>query len=52
MSFVIAAPEWVSGAATDLTRIDKAIDSARAPAAAPTTAILAAAYSARFEQFP
>jgi hypothetical protein len=43
MSFVIAAPETVSWAASDLARIGSMIDAAHASAAASTTAVLPAA---------
>src|ERR1700722_9174742 len=42
MSFVIAAPEFVSSAATELTRIGSSISTANAAAALPTTGVLAA----------
>ena len=42
MSFVIAAPEMVSAAATDLARIGSTISAANAGAALPTTQLLAA----------
>lgn len=42
MSFVIAAPEMVTAAATDLSSIGSAIGEANAAAAAPTTEVLAA----------
>jgi hypothetical protein len=43
VSFVIAAPETVSWAASDLARIGSMIDAAHAAAVAPTTAVLPAA---------
>ncbi|MDR3740164.1 MAG: PE family protein, partial [Terracidiphilus sp.] len=43
MSFVIAAPELVTAAATDLANIGSTISAANAAAAAPTTGMLAAA---------
>ena len=43
MSFVIAAPEIMTSAATDLTRIESALSAAHAAAATQTTAVLAAA---------
>ena len=42
MSYVIAAPESVSAAATDLANIGSAISSANAAALAPTSDVLAA----------
>src|SRR5256885_11660995 len=42
MSFVIAHPELVAGAATNLVSIGSAISEASAAAAGPTTGILAA----------
>ena len=42
MSYVIAAPEMVSAAATDLARIGSTISAANAGAALPTTQLLAA----------
>jgi PE family len=42
MSFVIAAPEALTAAATDLTNIGSTIGAATAAAAAPTTSVLAA----------
>jgi hypothetical protein len=42
MSFVIAAPEYVAAAATDLANIGSTISSANAVAAAPTSGVLAA----------
>ncbi|WP_156748017.1 PE family protein, partial [Mycobacterium sp. E3198] len=42
MSFVIAAPEMVTTAATDLANIESAIGAANRAAAAPTTGLLAA----------
>src|ERR1700740_1691010 len=43
MSFVIAAPEDVQAAAADLSNIGSGLSAAHAAAAAPTTAVLAAA---------
>ena len=43
MSFVIAAPEIMTSAATDLANIGSALTAAKAAAAAPTTGVLAAA---------
>jgi PE family len=43
MSFVIAAPETVAVAASDLGRIGSTISAANAAAAAPTTSVLPAA---------
>jgi hypothetical protein len=43
MSFVIAAPELMTSAATDLATIGSALNAANAAAAAPTTGILLAA---------
>jgi hypothetical protein len=43
MSFVIAAPEMMTAAATDLATIGSALTAAKAAAAAPTTGVLAAA---------
>ncbi|WP_222106503.1 PE family protein, partial [Mycobacterium simulans] len=42
MSFVIASPESVASAATDLARIGSSITQASSAAAAPTTGVLAA----------
>ena len=42
MSFVIAAPDMVMSAATDLANIGSTISAAHAAAAAPTTGVLAA----------
>ena len=42
MSFVIAAPEFLTAAATDLANIGSTIGAANAAAAAPTTSLLAA----------
>jgi PE family len=42
MSFVIAAPEFVAAAATDLANIGSTISSANATALAPTTGLLPA----------
>jgi hypothetical protein len=43
MSFVSAAPEFVSAAATDLANISSAISEGNAAAAFPTTSVAAAA---------
>ena len=43
MSFVIAAPEMMASAASDLASIGSMIGEANAAAAAPTTAVMAAA---------
>ena len=43
MSFVIAAPEFVASAASDLAGIGSMIGEANAAAVAPTTAVVAAA---------
>src|SRR6516162_9181284 len=43
MSYVIAAPEIMTSAATDLANIGSALTAAKAAAATPTTGILAAA---------
>ena len=43
MSFVIAAPETVAWAASDLARIGSAISAANSAAAFPTTSVVAAA---------
>ncbi|WP_264917380.1 PE family protein, partial [Mycobacterium kiyosense] len=42
MSYVIAAPEWVAAAASDLAGIGSTLGAANAAAAIPTTALLAA----------
>jgi PE family len=42
MSFVIAAPEFVTAAASDLANVGSTISTANATAAAPTTGVLAA----------
>jgi hypothetical protein len=42
MSFVIAAPEFVTAAATDLANIGSTLNAANAAAAATTTAVVAA----------
>jgi hypothetical protein len=42
MSFVIAAPEFVATAASDLSNIGSTISAANAAAAAPTSGVLAA----------
>ncbi len=46
MSFVIAAPELLSAAATDLTSTGSVVSAANAAAAARTTGVLAAAEAA------
>ena len=43
MSFVMAVPEFVASAATDLSNIGSGLSVANAVAAAPTTAVVAAA---------
>jgi hypothetical protein len=43
MSFVTAAPEMVTSAASDLTRIGSMISEAKAAAVGPTTGAVAAA---------
>ncbi|WP_139830905.1 PE family protein, partial [Mycobacterium paraense] len=43
MSLLIAAPEFMNAAATDLANIGSAVSAANAAAAGPTTAVLAAA---------
>lgn len=43
MSFVIASPELISAAATDLARIQNLISEANLAAALPTTSVLPAA---------
>src|SRR6516165_830134 len=43
MSYVIAAPEIMTSAATDLSNIGSALTAAKAAAAAPTTGIVVAA---------
>lgn len=43
MSFVIAVPDFIGSAATDLTGIGSTLSAANAAAAIPTTEILAAA---------
>ncbi|ETW23890.1 PE family protein [Mycobacterium gastri 'Wayne'] len=43
MAYVIAAPEMVAGAATDLASLGSTVSSANAAAAGPTTALVAAA---------
>jgi hypothetical protein len=43
MSFVIAAPEFVSSAASDVAGIGSSLTAAHAAAAIPTTAVIAAA---------
>src|ERR1700752_4941443 len=43
MSFVIAAPEFLASAATDLTNIGSTLSTANAAAATQTTGVLAAA---------
>jgi len=42
MSYLIAAPEWLAAAATDLASVGSSISAANAAAAAPTTALVAA----------
>ncbi|MGA7055186.1 MAG: PE domain-containing protein, partial [Mycobacterium sp.] len=42
MSFVIAAPEFVTAAASDLANIGSTLNAANAAATAPTTGVLAA----------
>ena len=42
MSFVVAVPEYVAAAATDLANLGSAIDSARMAALGPTSSIVAA----------
>ena len=43
MSYLVAAPEFFSSAASDLSNIGSGLTSAHAAAAAPTTGVLAAA---------
>jgi PE family len=43
MSFVVAVPEFVSSAASDLSNIGSGLSAAHAAAAGPTTAVMAAA---------
>jgi hypothetical protein len=43
MSYVVAAPEMMTSAASDLARIESALSAAHAAAATQTTAVLAAA---------
>ena len=43
MSYVLAAPELMTAAATDLAAIGSAVDAAHAAAAAPTTGLIPAA---------
>jgi len=43
MSYVVAVPELLASAATDLERIGSTLNAANAAAAAPTTAVMAAA---------
>ena len=43
MSFVIAAPEMMTAAASDVANIGSTLSAANAAAAAPTTGIVAAA---------
>ena len=43
MSYITAAPEMIASAATDVASIGSTLNAARADAAAPTTAVLAAA---------
>ncbi|WP_156767317.1 PE family protein, partial [Mycobacterium sp. E796] len=42
MSYVVAVPEFLASAASDLSRIGTAVTAANAAAAAPTTGVLAA----------
>lgn len=42
MSFVIAVPEFLSAAATDLANLGSTISAANAAASIPTTGVLAA----------
>jgi hypothetical protein len=42
MSFVIAAPEFLTAAATDLANIGSTVSAASAAASAPTVAVLSA----------
>lgn len=42
MSFLIAAPEMMVAAATDLARVGSTISAAKVAAAAPTTSVIAA----------
>ena len=42
MSYLIAAPEFVSAAATDLAKIGETLSQANATAASPTSSVLAA----------
>jgi len=43
MSYVVAVPEFVASAASDLSNIGSGLTAAHAAAAAPTTAVVAAA---------
>src|ERR1700752_435659 len=43
MSYLVAAPEFLASAATDLSNIGSTLSAANAAAAAPTTGVLAAA---------
>ena len=43
MSYVMAAPEMMTSAASDLSHIGSSLTAAHAAAAAPTTAVVAAA---------
>src|ERR1700757_3146300 len=43
MSYVVAVPEFVASAASDLSNISSGLTAAHALAAAPTTAVVAAA---------
>ena len=43
MSYLVAAPEFLASAATDLSSIGSNLSAAHAAAAAPTTGVLAAA---------
>ena len=42
MSYLVAAPEFLASAATDLSNVGSAVIAANAAAAAPTTGVLAA----------
>ncbi|OBA72603.1 hypothetical protein A5641_08045 [Mycobacterium sp. 1554424.7] len=43
MSFVVAQPDWIAAAATDLAGIGSSVGEANAAALAPTTRVLSAA---------
>ena len=43
MSYLVAAPEFLASAATDLSNIGSTLSAAKSAAAAPTTGVLAAA---------